>query len=90
MKKIVIKRDGTKEGWDIEKIRRQIIPACAGTSINPLEFESLLALDISHNIKSEDIQEKLKLIAKNRIPIEKMIKNKCYRKNSLFGKYINN
>ena len=67
MKKIVIKRDGTKEGWDIEKIRRQIIPACAGTSINPLEFESLLALDISHNIKSEDIQEKLKLIAKNRV-----------------------
>ena len=32
----------------------------------------------------------VKLIAKNRIPIEKMIKNKCYRKNSLFGKYINN
>ena len=32
----------------------------------------------------------IKLIAKNRIPIEKMIKNKCYRKNSLFGKYINN
>jgi hypothetical protein len=32
----------------------------------------------------------IKLIAKNRTPIEEMIKNKCYRKNSLFGKYINN
>ena len=32
----------------------------------------------------------IKLIAKNRTPIEEMIKNKCYRKNSMFGKYVKN
>lgn len=32
----------------------------------------------------------IKLIAKNRIPIENMIKNNCYRKNSMFGKYVKN
>ena len=30
----------------------------------------------------------IKLIAKNRAPIENMIKNNCYRKNSMFGKYV--
>ena len=32
----------------------------------------------------------IKLIAKNRAPIENMIKNSCYRKNSMFGKYVKN
>ena len=32
----------------------------------------------------------IKLIAKNRAPIENMIKNNCYRKNSMFGKYVKN
>lgn len=69
MKKI-IKRDGTKVDFDITKIRKQIVPACDGTDINPLEFESLIDLDISHNLKSSDIQEKLILIAKNNVSDE--------------------
>jgi len=69
MKK-VIKRDGSKVDWDITKIRKQINPACQGTDINPLEFESLIDLDATHNIKSSDIQEKLILISKNNVSDE--------------------
>lgn len=66
----VIKRDGRKDEFDIEKIRKQIIPACEGTEVNPLEFESLISVDISHNIQSKDIQEKLILTAKNNVSDE--------------------
>jgi len=66
----VIKADGRKEDFDIEKIRKQIVPACEGTKINPLEFESLVCLDLSSNIKASDIQQKLILVAKNRISDE--------------------
>lgn len=65
--KQVVKRDGSKADWDISKIRKQIEPACQGTEINPIEFESLINLDSSHNIKTSDIQEKLILIAKNKV-----------------------
>ena len=69
MKK-VIKRDGSKADWDISKIRKQTTPACEGTDINPLEFESLIDLDSTHNVKSSDIQEKLILISKNNVSDE--------------------
>lgn len=69
MKKVV-KVDGRKEDFDIEKIRKQIIPACEGTNINPLEFESMICLDMTSNIKSSEIQEKLIMIAKNSISDE--------------------
>lgn len=68
--KKVIKRDGTKADWDISKIRKQTVPACDGTDINPLEFESLIDLDTSHNIKSSDIQENLILVSKNKVSDE--------------------
>lgn len=70
MKKKVIKRDGSKSDWDISKIRKQTTPACEGTDVNPLEFESLIDLDSSHNMKSSDIQEKLILISKNNVSDE--------------------
>lgn len=70
MKKKVIKRDGSKADWDISKIRKQTTPACEGTDVNPLEFESLIDLDSSHNMKSSDIQEKLILISKNNVSDE--------------------
>lgn len=66
-KKIVIKKDGRKEAFDISKIRKHINPACEGTNISPLEFESMVCLDISSNILSSKIQENLILIAKNNI-----------------------
>lgn len=69
MKK-VIKRNGEKVDWDINKIRKQINPACEGTDINPLEFESLIEIDSKHNVKSSDIQDNLILISKNRISDE--------------------
>lgn len=70
MIKKVIKRDGTKADWDISKIRKQTTPACHDTDINPLEFESLIDLDTSHNVSSSDIQEKLILISKNNVSDE--------------------
>lgn len=68
--KKVIKRDGTRADWDISKIRKQTVPACEGTVINPLEFESLIDLDTSHNMKSSDIQENLILVSKNKVSDE--------------------
>lgn len=64
---LVKKRNGEKEEFNIDKIRKCTIPACANTDINHLELESKLSLDLSHNISSSEIQEKLILIAKNNI-----------------------
>lgn len=69
MKK-VIKRNGEKVDFDVSKIRKQIEPACEGTDISPLEFESMIDIDISHMNKTSDIQEKLILIAKNNVSDE--------------------
>ena len=66
----VIKRNGTRKPWDIIKIRKQIEPACKGTSVNPLEFESMLKFDISKTIKSTEIQDTLILVAKNNITVD--------------------
>lgn len=67
---MVIKRDGRKEEWDVEKIRKQINPACKGTDINPLELESLLQLGSNTNITASDIQEKLIITAKNQVNLD--------------------
>jgi len=69
-KKVIIKRDGKKALFDIQKIRNQIIPACAGTSINYLELEAQLALGKIKNLKTSDIQEKLILTAKNNVSVD--------------------
>lgn len=66
----VIKKNGTKEDFDIAKIRKQIEPACKGTNINSLELESQVVIDTSHNLKSSDIQENLILTAKNNIDMD--------------------
>lgn len=69
MKK-VLKRNGTKEDFNILKIRKKIEPAFEGTSENPLEFESSIHINIAQDIKSTDIQENLILLAKNNISDE--------------------
>ena len=63
----VIKRDGKREVFDIAKIRKQIEPACRGTDIDPIRFESMFNMDIGAATKSSDIQERLVLIAKDNI-----------------------
>ena len=45
-----------------------------------------LLLETSYN----SFPSVIKMIAKNRAPIENMIKNNCYKKNSMFGKYLKN
>lgn len=67
MKGKIVKRDGRKEEFNIEKLRAQINPACEGTDISPIEFESKLSIDFSNKITSKDIQEQLVMIAKNSV-----------------------
>ncbi len=69
MRNQIIKRDGTRVDFDISKIRKQILPACEGTNIDPLELESSIQLDLNHNLKTSDIQEKLILCAKSKISV---------------------
>lgn len=50
----VIKRDGTKEPFDIQKIKKVINWACKGLEVNPLELESKV-LTVPNNITTSEI-----------------------------------
>ena len=52
----VTKRDGTKEEFDIMKIKQSIAYACEGTDANPLELESRIDYFLKNGIKTADIQ----------------------------------
>lgn len=52
----VTKRDGTKESFDIAKVKQSIAYACEGTSANPLELESRIDYFLKNGIKTSDIQ----------------------------------
>ncbi len=54
---IVTKRDGSKQPWDLQKIRKQLDYAYRGTGLNPLELESKISLSLKPNIKTSEIQE---------------------------------
>ena len=68
--KYIIKRNGNKVPFDIQKIRNQTIPSCKGTTINSLELESQLTLNTNKLLYTKDIQEKLILNAKNNVNVE--------------------
>ena len=53
---LVIKRDGTKEPYDVAKIKKSIQMACEGLDVNPLELESKLVHFLKSGIKTRDIQ----------------------------------
>lgn len=55
----VVKRDGTKTDFDIQKIKEQINKACSGVAVNPLELEAKVSLSVKNNIKTSEIQELL-------------------------------
>ena len=68
----VIKRDGRKDKLNLEKIRKQTIPACKGlenVSSEELEFE--LSLVIKDGIKTKDIQSELIKIAAAKADVDK-------------------
>lgn len=52
----VTKRDGTKEDFDIAKVKQSIHYACEGTSVNPLELESRIDYFLKQGIRTSDIQ----------------------------------
>lgn len=52
----VTKRNGTKEDFDISKIKQSIAFACEGVDVNPLELESKIDYFLTDGIKTHDIQ----------------------------------
>ena len=52
----VEKRDGTKELYDVSKIKKSIQMAAEGQDVNPLELESTLDQFLKQGIKTKDIQ----------------------------------
>lgn len=53
---LVTKRDGTKEPYDVSKIKKSIQNATEGQDVNPLELESKIDQFLKHGIKTRDIQ----------------------------------
>jgi ribonucleoside-diphosphate reductase alpha chain len=66
----VTKRNGTKQPWDIQKIRKQIEYAYRDTGLNPLELESKVSLSLKPNINTNEIQELLVQTAITMISID--------------------
>jgi len=60
MKEIMVeKRDGTKEPFDVAKIKKSIQMATEGKDVNPLELESKFDQFLRNGIKTKDIQQNL-------------------------------
>lgn len=53
---MVEKRDGTKEPYDVAKIKKSIQMAAEGQDVNPLELESKFDQFLKNGIKTKDIQ----------------------------------
>jgi len=53
---LVEKRDGTKEPYDVSKIKKSIQMASEGQDVNPLELESKFDQFLKPGIKTRDIQ----------------------------------
>lgn len=53
---MVEKRDGTKEPYDVSKIKKSIQMASEGQDVNPLELESKFDQFLKNGIKTRDIQ----------------------------------
>lgn len=53
---MVEKRDGTKEPYDVSKIKKSIQMAAEGQDVNPLELESKFDQFVRPGIKTRDIQ----------------------------------
>lgn len=53
---MVEKRDGTKEPYDVSKIKKSIQMATEGQEVNPLELESKFDQFLKPGIKTKDIQ----------------------------------
>ena len=47
----VTKRDGSKEDFDISKVKQSIAYACSNTNVNPLELESRIDYFLKNGIK---------------------------------------
>lgn len=55
----IIKRDGTREKLDIDKIKQVVAWAATGCSVNPLELESRLSASFKDGVSTREIQQQL-------------------------------
>jgi ribonucleoside-diphosphate reductase alpha chain len=55
----IVKRNKSKETFDIAKIRKVVQWASHGLDVNPMELEANLALHVKHNMTSKQIHETL-------------------------------
>jgi len=62
---VVLKRDGTKEQFDVTKIRNVVNMACDGLPVNPVELEAKFDQFISNEITTEQIHDNLIYHAKS-------------------------
>ncbi len=83
----VTKRDGTKEDFDIAKVKQSIAYACQGTDVNPLELESRIDYFVKNGIKTSDIQlniiEHAKQLASAQAPEWLMVAGHAYAMHNL-------
>lgn len=61
----VIKRDGNLQNYSCTKIKKAILFACGGLSVNPLELESKFDETLYDGVSTKAIQDNLILHAKN-------------------------
>lgn len=66
----VVKRNGKKESYDVEKIRKVVGWACDGLDVNPMQLESSLDTVLFDAIKTEDIHQNLIHKAKSFISLD--------------------
>lgn len=55
----VTKRNGKREDYDVQKIKKSIEFACNGLDVNPLELESKIDQFLRNGIKTSDIQQNI-------------------------------
>lgn len=85
----VIKNDGTKEPFTIEKLRSQIEFSVQGTKVSAIEFESIIQFPKKEYIKSQEIQKILISHAVKRISTEEEDWNYIAGRATMFNMYSN-
>ena len=55
----IVKRDGTKEKLDIDKIKQVVAWATTGCTVNPLELESRLTASFKDGVSTREVQQQL-------------------------------
>ena len=89
MIQMVLKNNGSKEKFQIQKIRKQTEFAVQGTKISAIEFESCLGFPNKEMIKSQDLQKIVISTAVKKIDLFNSDWNKVAGRANMFNLYSN-